>query len=133
MKAPLLILASASPRRSELLRLLRPSFRVVPSQAPEILGPHWTAGELARLNACRKARAVSRQFPDALVIGVDTLVDLRPPAVFGKPRSRAQARDMLALLQGRTHQVTTGVCLLCSRARRQRVFSEQTDVTFRPL
>ena len=132
MQAPLLILASASPRRSELLRLLHPAYRVVPSQVPEILGPDWTAGELARLNACRKARAVSLQFPDALVIGVDTLVALGN-SVFGKPRSRAEARVMLAFLQGRTHQVTTGICLLCSRARRQKAFSEQTDVTFRPL
>jgi septum formation protein len=132
MQAPLLILASASPRRSELLRQLRPRFHVVPSQVPETLGPHWSAGELARLNAIRKARAVSRQFPDALVIGVDTLVALGT-AILGKPRSRAEARDMLAFLQGRTHQVTTGVCLLCSRARRQKVFCEQTDVTFRAL
>ena len=132
MQAPLLILASASPRRSELLRQIRPRFQIVPSQSPEASGPHWTAGELARLNACRKARAVSLQFPDALVIGVDTLVALGA-AILGKPRSRAHARAMLAFLQGRTHQVTTGVCLICRRARRQRVFSDQTDVTFRSL
>jgi len=132
MEAPLLILASASPRRSELLRQLRPRFQVVPSPVAETRGGHWSAGELARINACRKARAVSQQFPCALVIGVDTLVALGA-SIFGKPRTRAEARDMLAFLQGRTHQVTTGVCLICWRARRQEVFSEQTDVTFRPL
>ena len=132
MEAPLLILASASPRRSELLRQLRPRFQVVPSPAVETREPHWSAGELARLNACRKARAVSMQFPDALVIGVDTLV-AAGAAIFGKPRTRAEARGMLAFLQGRTHQVTTGVCLVCRRARRQKVFCEQTDVTFHPL
>ena len=132
MDSPLLILASASPRRSELLRQLRPRFQIVPSPAAETRGEHWSAGELARVNACRKARAVSQHFPDALVIGVDTLVAVGA-AIFGKPRTRAEARDMLAFLQGRTHQVTTGVCLVCWRARRQRVFFEQTDVTFRAL
>jgi septum formation protein len=132
MEAPLLILASASPRRSELLRQLRPRFQIVPSTVPETRAEQWSAGELARINACRKARAISTQFPDALVIGVDTLVALGP-AIFGKPRTRTEAREMLAFLQGRTHQVTTGVCLICWRARRQKVFSEQTDVTFRPL
>ena len=132
METPLLILASASPRRSELLRQLRPRFQIVPSQAPETHGEHWSAGELAQVNACRKARAVSKQFPDALVLGVDTLVSAGD-AIFGKPRTLAEARGMLASLQGRTHQVTTGVCLICLRAHRQKVFSEQTDVTFRPL
>ena len=104
----------------------------MPSPAAETRGEHWSAGELARVNACRKARAVSRQFPDALVIGVDTLVAVGT-AIFGKPRTRAEARGMLAFLQGRTHQVTTGVCLVHWRARRQKVFFEQTDVTFRAL
>jgi septum formation protein len=132
MEAPLLILASASPRRSELLRQLRPRFQIVPSAVAETRQEHWSAGELAQVNAYRKARAVSKQFPDALVLGVDTLVSA-DSAIFGKPRTRAEARDMLAFLQGRTHQVTTGVCLIHLRAHRQRIFCEQTDVTFRPL
>lgn len=132
MQPPLLILASASPRRSELLRQLRTRFQIVPSQAPETHQEHWSAGELARINACRKARAVSKLFPNALVIGVDTLVSV-DAAILGKPSTRAEARGMLALLQGRTHQVTTGVCLMHRRSQRQKVFSEQTDVTFRAL
>jgi septum formation protein len=132
METPLLILASASPRRSELLRQLRPRFQIVPSPVAETRGEHWSAGELAQVNACRKARAVSQQFPDALIIGVDTLVAVGT-TIFGKPRTRAEARGMLAFLQGRTHQVTTGVCLLHLRACRQKVFFEQTDVTFRAL
>src|ERR1039458_7819467 len=132
MSAPRLILAAATPRRSELLRQLRPRFQIVPSQAVETHGEQWTAGELAQLNAYRKARAVSKQFPDALILGVDTLVSVQA-TIFGKPRTRAEAREMLAFLQGRTHQVTTGVCLIYLRAHRQKVFCEQTDVTFRPL
>jgi septum formation protein len=132
MPTPPLILASASPRRSLLLRQLRPRFQVVPSRARETHEPHWSVGEMARLNACRKARAVSQQFPDAVVIGVDTLVSA-DSTIFGKPRTMAEAGRMLAFLQGRTHQVTTGVCLIHGRGRRQKTFSEQTDVTFRAL
>jgi septum formation protein len=132
MEEPLLILASASPRRSELLRRLRPRFQIVPSAAVEIHGEQWSAGELAQVNAWRKARAVSRQFPEAIVLGVDTLVALGT-AIYGKPRTLAEAHAMLAVLQGRTHQVTTGVCLICRRARRISLFFEQTDVTFRAL
>src|ERR1035441_2014352 len=108
MEAPLLILASASPRRSEVLRQLRPRFQIVPSPAEETREGHWSAGELAQMNACRKARAVSMQFPDAIVIGLDTGV-AAGWTIFGKPRTRSEARGMLAFLQGRTHQVTTGV------------------------
>jgi septum formation protein len=115
-----------------LLRQLRPNFQIVPSPAGETREEHWSAGELARINACRKARAVSLQFPAAIVIGVDTLV-AAGSSIFGKPRTRTEAREMLAFLQGRTHQVTTGVCLICWSARRRRIFCEQTDVTFRPL
>jgi septum formation protein len=132
MKLPPLILASASPRRADLLRQLGLRFRVVPSSAPEVHLELLTVGELCRLNACRKARAVARRFPDALVLGADTLVSL-DNRLFGKPASRAEAARMLARLQGRTHQVVTGVCLIHARARRQRLFAEFTDVTFRPL
>lgn len=132
MPAPPLILASASPRRSELLRQVCPRFKIVPSQAVETHEQHWSAGEMARINACRKARAVSRQFPDAVIIGVDTLVSV-DSTIFGKPRTLAQAGGMLVFLQGRTHQVITGVCLIHWRGHRQRTFSEQTDVTFRAL
>jgi septum formation protein len=132
VKAPPLILASASPRRSQLLRQLRRIFAVVPAAVEEIHEEHLSAGELARMNACRKARAVSRQYPDAVVLGVDTLVSAGA-RIFGKPRTLPEAGAMLKFLQGQPHQVTTGVCLVWLRRHRQRVFCEQTDVTFRPL
>jgi septum formation protein len=132
MDTPILILASASPRRAELLRQLRPKFQVVPSQAEEIHAEHLSAGELALVNAYRKARAVSKQFPDAVIIGVDTLVAVGR-RILGKPRTLEEACQMLVFLQGQTHQVTTGVCLIHLRGHRQRVFCEQTDVKFRPL
>src|SRR5476651_2405208 len=88
--------------------------------------------ELCQLNAHRKARAVAKRIPDDLVLGADTLVFL-DREILGKPRDLADARRMLARLQGRTHQVVTGVSLIHLRAHRERIFAVSTDVTFHPL
>ena len=132
MNLPRLILASASPRRAELLRKLGLRFRVVPSDASEVRHEQLTARELSQLNAYRKARAVAKKIPDALVLGADTLVCFGT-RLFGKPTNLDEAERMIAQLQGRTHQVVTGVCLIHLRRFRQKIFAETTDVTFRPL
>jgi septum formation protein len=133
-RLPPLILASASPRRSELLRQLATEFQVVPCDAREVHDDQLTAWEMAQVNAYRKARAVAKKFPDALVMGADTLVYLDEEAkLFGKPANLEDARRMLQELAGRTHAVITGVCLLRLREHRQRVFAEWTDVRFHPL
>ena len=127
-----LILASASPRRAELLRPLGIPFSVVTSQAPELHSDYLTARELALVNAHRKARAVAKQYPDALVLGADTLVCLEN-RVFGKPKDLVEAAEMLTALAGRIHQVVTGLCLIQLREHRERLFAEVTDVRFRGL
>ncbi|MEP6662025.1 MAG: Maf family protein [Verrucomicrobiota bacterium] len=132
MNLPKLILASSSPRRAELLRQLDGEYQIVPSEAEEIHHEHLTAGELSQINAYRKARSVSKKFPDALVIGMDTLVSL-DNRLFGKPKNRAEAHKMLWKLQGKTHEVVTGVCLIHLRKHRQKIFAERTRVTFRSL
>jgi septum formation protein len=129
---PSLILASASPRRSELLGQLKVSFQVLPGNAPEVAHEHLTPQEICQLNAHRKARAVAKKIPDALVLGADTEVALEA-AVLGKPADLPAARAMLARLQGRTHQVVTGVCLIHLRTHREQVFAVSTNVTFLPL
>jgi septum formation protein len=129
---PPLILASASPRRAELLRTLGVPFVVQPGHPAEIQPEHLSPHEIAQINAYRKARVVAKQHPDALVLGADTLVCLGR-VLFGKPASLREARQMLARLQGRTHWVVTGVCLLHLRARRRRLFAVSTAVTFRQL
>jgi septum formation protein len=134
MKSLPIILASASPRRQELLQQLIPDFEVVPSDAPEVHDEQLTAWEMAQVNAYRKARAVAKKFPDNIVLGADTLVYLdRDTKLFGKPTDRADAARMLSELQGRVHAVITGVCLLHLRNHRQHVFAEWTDVRFHPL
>jgi len=132
MNLPTLILASASPRRAELLHGVGIEFQVVPAETREATGEHLTARELCLLNGYRKARAVAKKFPDRLVLGADTLVCL-DTAMFGKPANLAEAGRMLAQLQGETHLVVTGVCLVHLRTHRQRLFAESTQVTLRPL
>jgi septum formation protein len=132
MDLPPIILASASPRRSELLRELGVEFRVVTSDAHEIHQEELTAREIAQINAYRKARTVAKKFPDSLILGADTLVYLEP-LLFGKPGSLEHAYEMLEKLQGRSHEVVTAICLLNLRQHRQKIFTDTTTVTFRPL
>ncbi len=132
MKLPPLILASASPRRAELLRQLKLEFEVVPSDATEVFDEHLSPLEICQLNAHRKARVIAKKIPDALVLGADTLVFL-DRKIFGKPADKAEAKNMLRQLQGRTHQVVTGVSLIQLRAHADRMFAVSTDVLFRPL
>lgn len=127
-----MILASGSPRRAELLRQLGLDFQIIPGVATEVLDEHLSPLELCQLNAHRKARAIAKKHPDALVLGADTLVFLEGESM-GKPADIAEARRMLGRLQGRTHQVVTGVSLIHLRALRERTFAVSTAVTFHPL
>jgi septum formation protein len=132
VKLPPVILASASPRRRELLQQLGIEFQVIPSTADEVVDEHLSPLELCQLNAHRKARAVAKQHPDMLVLGADTLVFLERE-VLGKPANKREASAMINLLQGRTHQVVTGVSLIHLRGHRERMFAVTTDVRFRTL
>ena len=132
MNLPPLILASASPRRAELLRLLKLKFWIIPSTATEVLDEQLSPFEVCQLNARRKARAVAKKNPDSLVLGADTLVFL-DGEIMGKPASAAEAKRMLTRLQSRTHQVVTGISLIHLRAHRERIFAVSTDVMFHPL
>ena len=107
-------------------------FKIIGSDAAEIFDDQLSPYELCQLNAHRKARAIAKKDPDALVLGADTLVFL-DREIFGKPRSLAEAERMLSRLQGRTHQVVTGVSLMHLRASREKIFAVATDVLFHPL
>jgi septum formation protein len=84
------------------------------------------------VNAFRKAHLVAAEFPEAIVLGADTLV-CQGEILFGKPADLAEARQMLGRLQGKEHEVVTGVCLLRYRPYRRRIFSVVTLVEFREL
>jgi septum formation protein len=127
-----LILASASPRRRALIERMGLEFAALPARVTEVAPEHLSPVEIALVNAHRKARAAAKKHPDALVLGADTLVTLGVE-VFGKPADMADAERMLARLQGRTHLVVTGCCLLHLRRHRERLFAVSTAVTFRSL
>ena len=105
-----LILASASPRRRELLASLGVSFEIVPSDADETLEPAPLPEAVARL-ALRKARVVASSRPAAVVLGADTIVVIDGRAL-GKPADPDDARAMLRTLRGRTHEVMTGIAVV---------------------
>jgi septum formation protein len=132
LELPPIILASGSPRRAQLLREMELDFQVLPASVDESASEHLTPRELCLLNAYHKARAVAKDHPDDVVLGADTVVCLGKK-IFGKPATIAEAHDMLAELQGHTHQVLTGVCLLRWRTHAQRLFAEASFVTFHRL
>lgn len=127
----MLILASASPRRHELLRDAGLTFDIVTSTAEEIHDHDIPPPDLCEENAARKAREVAASHQQATVIGADTLVFLDGEAL-GKPADLDEARAMLRKLSGRTHFVCTGVCIV-RPGPHETCFHEITDVTFRPL
>ena len=106
-----LILASASPRRRQLMETLGLPFRIIPAPGPEVPPDEAEAGRTAWYLSQQKARQVAEAHPEALVIGADTGVGVNG-MILGKPRDEADARRMLRLLSGREHQVYTGVSLV---------------------
>ena len=125
----MLILASGSPRRRELLGKLGYSFQVEPSLFEES-AKGLSAYETVLAFAEGKAEEVLSRFPSACVLGADTVVE-EGGEILGKPKDEEDARRMLRRLSGRTHFVHTGVAILTERTRR--VFAVTTEVEFYPL
>ncbi len=127
-----LLLASASPRRRQLVESLGLPFRVEPSRAEELRQAGGGAEELVRTNAWLKASEVARRHPGHWVLGADTVV-AASDRVLGKPADMEEARRMLEALQGRTHRVLTGACLCRHPGDRRELWHEATRVEFRAL
>ncbi len=126
-----LILASASPRRRELLSRFGVPFRVVPARGKELAPEGLTPGELVKCLAEHKAAEVAgNEDADSVIVAADTVVEI-DGEILGKPSGPADAGTMLRRLSGRTHRVWTGVCV----RRGDRVLSEAecTAVFFREL
>jgi septum formation protein len=122
----MLVLASASPRRQELLRNAGISFEVQPAHIAEDPLPGEGAKECAERLAREKALAVAQMRPNEVVLGADTVVVV-DGKILGKPSDGADAARMLRLLSGRVHQVITGICFVVSG--QWSVASETTSVT----
>lgn len=125
-----IVLASASPRRQELLKLIFNEFSVVPSDAeetvPDSLGAEETAEYLAKI----KAYSVAKKHPESTVIGADTCV-VAGGTVLGKPKDINDARKMMKMLSGKTHKVITG-CAIVNEGK-VTSFSTETQVEFYSL
>ncbi|MBI3637172.1 MAG: septum formation protein Maf [Candidatus Rokubacteria bacterium] len=122
----MVILASASPRRRELLRQICPEFRVRPSDVNERLAPGPLPDAVMAL-AEAKARAVAAAAGAGIVLGADTIVVLDGEAL-GKPATAAEARVMLRRLAGREHQVITGVAVVDAATGRSQTVAVRTRV-----
>lgn len=126
-----LVLASASPRRADLLRAAGLDFDVLPVHADETILPGEVPEQYVRRLAVVKAElAAHAAGPDAIVVGADTAV-VASGAILGKPRDEVDASDMLRRLSGRAHRVLTGVAVRAGT--RQEVAIETTTVRFAPL
>ena len=129
---PQIILASASPRREQLLREMGVRFTVMqPNGVEEMLGGA-APDVLSMRNAQRKARVVAGTHREALVVGADTIVVLNT-VIFGKPRDMKEAVTMLGRLAGKQHEVITGVCVIHRQFDVEVTFCERTRVWMRPL
>ena len=125
-----MILASQSPRRQELIANITQDFRVIVSEAEELLPDGIAPGQVPEYLAVIKAEAVAASHPEEIVIGADTVVIL-DGEVLGKPRDKDDAARMLRGLSGKAHTVITG-CAILGFGRRV-TFSESTRVEFYPL
>ena len=129
-----IILASASPRRKELLEQAGIAFEIQIGNAQECITKE-EPGEIVEELSLAKAQKVAEEVTgDAVIIGADTIV-AKDREILGKPKDAADAHRMLALLQGTKHQVYTGVTLIQKKGERQivRAFHERTDVFMSPM
>ena len=130
--APRLILASASPRRRELLARLGLPFEVVVADVTEHEESSTDPRVMVAHNAALKAEWVAQRHPDAVVLGADTTVFIDQHAL-NKPRDRAEARAMLRRLSGRTHTVFTGLAVRRNIDGLKLDEGVASEVTFKPL
>lgn len=124
-----LILASQSPRRRELLDQLELTFTVQVSPADEIIPEGEPPSTVVQAIATQKATPIAAQYPTALTLAADTIVVL-DDKILGKPTSKRHARQMLQRLQGRSHDVYTGVSLIHPASNREVTCFEKTRVAF---
>ncbi len=130
MSKKMLVIASTSRRRIELLRRLGIDFIVIPPKTFEEKhsDPYMTVKE----NAARKALSVLEEAPrGSIIVGADTVIYSRELGVIGKPRSLAEAEEILWMLRGRWHTVLTGVFIIDRESLKSSVFVEETRVKMR--
>lgn len=127
-----LVLASTSERRRQILALTGLPFEVISPDYKEIASPSRTARQDARHFAARKALSIAVRFPDDLIIGSDTLIDLDGEKI-GKPRDEGDAREILKKLSGQTHTIYTAAAVVAGRDHPGEIIVEEVRVTMTPF
>ena len=127
-----IILASASPRRRELLSKIGLEFEVIPSNCDEKLSDDIFSYEKIETLALNKAKDVINKVDDGVIIAADTVVVL-DGKILGKPHSKQEAREMITALGGRTHEVITSIAMIDVKKEKILVKSTSTKVTFRKI
>ena len=122
-----IILASASPRRQELIKMITKDIIVNPCDCDETIKSGLVGREIAEYLSKIKGEAVKEEFKNDIIVSADTIVCLNDN-VLGKPKSREDAFLMLRALSGNTHSVFTGVTII--KGEKQKTFSQETKVTF---
>jgi septum formation protein len=126
------ILASASPRRQELLKSVGLKFKTIPAHVNEDYKDGESPCQHVQRLACDKAGAIAKKYPDSVVLGADTIVVI-DDMILGKPKNKAQVQKMLERLSGREHKVFTGFTLahIASKVKKTRVI--QSAVRFKTI
>ncbi len=124
------ILASASPRRKELLEKIIANYTCIPADIDETIPDGISALDAPAFLSLKKARHIAKSNPEAVVIGADTCV-ISEGKILGKPSSREDAFNMLRALSGKTHLVITGCAIV--KGEKESTFSQVTEVEFYPL
>ncbi len=127
-----IILASASPRRKELLSLIDLKFKVHVSDYEEDLGLKLKPRELAKFLSLEKARAVAPKYNDAVIIAADTFIVFKGK-LLGKPHTEKEALRMLTMLNGKLHSVITGYTVIDTRRGKRSSVAVETKVWFRKM
>jgi septum formation protein len=127
-----IILASASPRRFELLKMIGMEFKVRPSHVEEVYQDHLTPEEYVVENAKKKGYFIADKFPDSLIISADTIVVYKDK-ILEKPEDEKHAMEIIKTLSNRTHQVLTGFGLILKSSNSEIFKIESSQVTFRNL
>ena len=127
-----IILASKSPRRAEILKMVKVNFKVEPSKIEEKINPKIEQNQIAIAISKEKAKTISHKYPNDLIIGADTIVILNG-VIYGKPKDKNESKKMLKALSGNSHKVITGVTIMNKKYRILKTFSELTEVSVKNI
>ncbi|MCF7886367.1 MAG: Maf family protein [Candidatus Marinimicrobia bacterium] len=127
-----IVLASRSPRRRDIFKMIGLNFEISPSNYQEDQTPNKTPEELAKFHSLLKSKEVAARYNDAWIIGADTIVVLGKK-ILEKPQDRSEAKRMLKKLSDQTHKVMTGYTIMNSNNNKYLLSSETTQVLFQKL